>query len=600
VKPARPSHWKTNCAEALLVAFAYLCLSWFTPEVARWSNGLAALWPCNAVLVAYFLVRPRRDWPLPAALVVLVCLGVSAVSGRPAVIALGFATANLVESLSAALLLQAVLRARPDLERPRDLFVFVASSIVAVGLSASIAAPALMTLGEPFGHSWLSWFSADALGLLIVVPLILIARKALRSGQKPTRRQIVDAALSFGLVLAVSAFVFLQDSRPIAFLISPAVLVATFRLRGIGAAFAIVIVIAVGVAGGALHTGPLTSVHGTASAKITLIQLFLVTTFLTSLPIAAVLAERDRFGRKLQESEAQFRAVVDVVTDVIFRTDVQGRWTFLNPAWEQLTGYTIDQSLGTSFLSPVVAADRADFLKRLEGLKLGLFESVECQFRFYTAAGEERWAEARVHRLEGMDGQLIGSAGILTDISDRIALAAHLDEARQRAERDAEAALLLASTDELTGVASRRAFLAYFEEQLAEARKAGTPLSLAVFDIDHFKRVNDRHGHAAGDDVLKRIAAIASGCSRERDLVGRLGGEEFAILMPHASIAQAGTVAERLRNACATAEGEIPVTVSVGVAAASAASTAASLLKDADVALYRAKAEGRNCLRLAA
>jgi len=121
-----------------------------------------------------------------------------------------------------------------------------------------------------------------------------------------------------------------------------------------------------------------------------------------------------------------------------------------------------------------------------------------------------------------------------------------------------------------------------------------------VFDIDHFKRVNDRYGHAVGDDVLKRVAALASGCVRERDLIGRLGGEEFAILMPHASIAQAGTVAERLRNACATADAEIPVTVSVGVAAASAASTTASLLKDADVALYRAKADGRNCLRLAA
>jgi diguanylate cyclase (GGDEF)-like protein len=100
--------------------------------------------------------------------------------------------------------------------------------------------------------------------------------------------------------------------------------------------------------------------------------------------------------------------------------------------------------------------------------------------------------------------------------------------------------------------------------------------------------------------VLKRVAAIASSCIRGRDLVGRLGGEEFAILMPQASIAQAGTIAERLRNACATADAEIPVTLSVGVGAASPASTVASLLRDADVALYRAKAEGRNCLRLAA
>lgn len=597
---ARSSRWKSVCGEALLVAAAYLCLNWFTPEVARWSNGLAVLWPCNAVLLAYMLVRPRREWFLASALVFLVCIGISLYSGRPAVVSLAFAIANLIESATAALLLQNVLRARPDLERPRDLFVFVLVCVLAVTLSGSIAALALMTRGEPFGASWLAWFSADALGLLIVVPLLLIGGRAVRSGVKLSGRRRVDVALSLSLVLLISAFVFLQSARPIAFLVSPAVLLATFRMRGVGAVFAMLIVITVGAIGGALGTGPLAFAGETISTKLTLVQLFLVTTFLTSLPVAAVLGERDRFGRKLQESEAQFRAVVDVVNDVIFRTDVNGRWTFLNPAWERLTGYMVEQSLGTSFLSPVLAADRADFLKRLEGLKLGLFDSVDYQFRFYTAAGEERWAEARVHRLEGAEGELVGSAGILTDISDRIALAAHLDEARQRAERDAEAALLLASTDELTGVASRRAFLAYFEEQLAEARAAGTPLSLAVFDIDHFKRVNDRYGHAVGDEVLKRVATIASGCVRGRDLIGRLGGEEFAILMPQASIMQAGSAAERLRCACAAADVDIPVTVSVGVASVSARSTIASLLKDADVALYRAKAEGRNCLRIAA
>jgi diguanylate cyclase (GGDEF)-like protein len=157
---------------------------------------------------------------------------------------------------------------------------------------------------------------------------------------------------------------------------------------------------------------------------------------------------------------------------------------------------------------------------------------------------------------------------------------------------------MLAATDELTGVASRRAFLAMLDQLLAQAE----PLAVALFDIDHFKLVNDRHGHAIGDDVLRRIAAIAENCVRDGDMVGRLGGEEFAVLMPGSSLNQAAAVGERLRKACAEAfhPPGMMVTISVGVAAANAASTSATLLRDADAALYRAKYEGRNCLRMAA
>lgn len=192
---------------------------------------------------------------------------------------------------------------------------------------------------------------------------------------------------------------------------------------------------------------------------------------------------------------------------------------------------------------------------------------------------------------------MIGAAGIIVDISDRLAVAALAEDARKRAEKEAEAALLLAATDELTGVASRRAFLTVLDQHLA----SGEHLAVALFDIDHFKQVNDRHGHPVGDEVLRRIAALAESCIRDRDLVGRLGGEEFAVLMPGASLDQAVAVGERLRRACEEAEHVhgVRVTVSLGVAAGQG-SDASFLLREADAALYRAKFEGRNCLRLAA
>jgi diguanylate cyclase (GGDEF)-like protein len=132
--------------------------------------------------------------------------------------------------------------------------------------------------------------------------------------------------------------------------------------------------------------------------------------------------------------------------------------------------------------------------------------------------------------------------------------------------------------------------------------EAGQALAIALFDIDHFKQVNDRYGHAVGDEVLQRVAALAEGAVRDRDVVGRLGGEEFAVLMPGASLDAAARIGERLRKTCAEAfhPPGIPVTVSVGVSAVEGAATASDLLREADMALYRAKFDGRNCLRLAA
>lgn len=590
--------FRTDPVEAALVGLAYAVLMWLALATASWSNGVAAIWPCNAVLVAYLLKRPQRAWPLPCAVVFLVCMGTSMAMGRPTPQSPFFAAANIAESAALAWLVRRRCSQRVNLEAVDDLLAFLGAAVSAVTLSATIAALALAATGQAFGPSWLSWFAPDLLGLVIGVPLLLIGLDALRSGVRSGRRRAIEGTASLMLVALVSAIVFLQFSRPLLFLIAPAILFATVRMRGLGAILATLIVVAIGGLGLAWNTGPMAMMHGSASAKVTLLQIFFAVTFLTSLPMAAMLAERDRFSRRLAERERQFRTVVDAVSDVIFQCDAEGRWTYLNPAWETLTGYPVAEELGTSFLTRMVDEDRGPFLERLRGLNDGLFVTMRHQFRFMHASGDHRWGEVQVSRLNDRNGEITGSAGIIVDISDRLALAALAEDGRRRAEQEAQAALLLAATDELTGVASRRAFLAMLDQSLAR----GEPLAIALFDVDHFKRVNDRHGHAAGDDVLRRIATIAEGCVRDGDMVGRLGGEEFAVLMPGSSLAQAAAVGERLRKACAEAlhPPGLTVTVSVGVTAAGPASTSATLLRDADAALYRAKFEGRNCLRMAA
>lgn len=576
------------------LGLAHFTLALFCLIAARWSNGLAVIWLPNALLAAYLLLTPRSRWRRGCLAVLVSGVCANAIGGAPLPLALLFGLTNAVEPLVIAGI---VLSGRRSMifERVGDLIRFVAAAGLACATSGVMAAAAGTAFGAVFTETWLSWFLSSFLGMVTVTPLLVIAEREIRLGLV-TKRSLAELAGLMALV-GVGAVMSGMLPWPMLFLTYPPTVLATFRMRAFGAACATLMIALIGVSTIMLELRPTVLATVSISQQMIVLQLFLFTILLTTLPIAAILSERDHVSRSLGEREAQLASIVDAVNDVIFRTDDQGRWTYLNPAWEQLTGQAVEEAIGRSVLDNVVEDDRDEVKDRLRGLTLGLFDSVRHQFRFRNASGEHRWGEVQAHRLVRPDGGMIGAAGIIMDISDRLALAAMAEDARRRAERNAEAAMLLAATDELTGVASRRAFLAVLDQQLAD----GKALAIAIFDIDHFKQVNDRYGHSVGDEVLQRVAALAESSVRDRDVVGRLGGEEFAVLMPGANIEQAAAIGERLRKQCAEAfhPPGIPVTVSVGVASATSAD-AAALLREADAALYRAKFDGRNCLRLAA
>ena len=154
----------------------------------------------------------------------------------------------------------------------------------------------------------------------------------------------------------------------------------------------------------------------------------------------------------------------------------------------------------------------------------------------------------------------------------------------------------LANTDPLTGLYNHRYFYHLLEIEVKRARRYGRPVSLIMLDIDHFKQFNDRFGHLAGDEALRCLAQILRKNSRGVDMVARYGGEEFAIILPETDLAQAAVQAERLRTAAAEQQWpEGQLTISLGVAALAAdTSKAEDVVRDADRALYQAKAAGRN------
>lgn len=198
-----------------------------------------------------------------------------------------------------------------------------------------------------------------------------------------------------------------------------------------------------------------------------------------------------------------------------------------------------------------------------------------------------RYYSLRVAPVLRRNGRRIGEALVLHDVTRRV-------ELYRSARR-------LATTDELTGLLARRELLELGEEQAARCRRQGWPMAALVIDLDRFKLVNDEHGHVAGDRVLRAVAAASAGQLRNFDLLGRYGGDELCALLPGVAGDLALSVAERLRSAVSGlsvwSDGElIRVTVSVGVAVADSTSRQAllDLIAAADVALYRAKNNGRN------
>ncbi len=157
-----------------------------------------------------------------------------------------------------------------------------------------------------------------------------------------------------------------------------------------------------------------------------------------------------------------------------------------------------------------------------------------------------------------------------------------------------------ADHDYLTGAPTRRAFFAVAEHEQARARRHGSGLGLLLLDVDHFKRINDTHGHAVGDQVLRELVAVTQDVVRKVDVCARLGGEEFAVLLPDAQLDTALAVAERLRAALdrslqeAPGAARVPYTVSIGVAMLQEDDSFAGFMARADAALYAAKAGGRN------
>lgn len=465
----------------LVLAAGYLATALGGLAISRQAGNIATLWPPNGMLVAALLLTSQRRWADVLIAGAIGSLAANLFNGNTVLAASSITVANLVEAGIAATIIRRQTGRRVLFQHSSDVMVLIVASITAALVAGALSATsAKLLMHAPFTTIFIKWVLGDVLGLLVVMPIAVIAHDLVKHGpdlMMSMRTQGEAAAILAG-VFGVSVAVFAPNVPPVQFLVMPTVLLASFRLGPLGAALSTVIVAVVGSLGTVLAAKAGSITPDEITLRVFSFQLNLAVLFLTALPIGSAMAQRSQLER---------------------------------------------------------------------------------------------------------------------DLTDE----------KERADRFAKDMASLANIDDLTGLATRRFFLDQLDNMAATARRVKQPLTLAMIDIDHFKPINDNFGHAVGDAVLMAIGAACRSAVRNEDVIGRLGGEEFAMLMPLTDQETAYRIVDRLREAVAaiaipTSDGRsVSVTISVGMAMFADQQQIDRLLLDADRALYLAKERGRNRIVLA-
>jgi diguanylate cyclase (GGDEF)-like protein/PAS domain S-box-containing protein len=272
------------------------------------------------------------------------------------------------------------------------------------------------------------------------------------------------------------------------------------------------------------------------------------------------------------------RMLLDSVKDyAIFATDLKGHVTLWNAGAERLTGYSAEEVLGHSFAGLHDDAQPEDDLTT--ALTHGRHELERWMVR---KDGSRFWADTVLTPIFDSARVARGFSAVARDVTWRKRLDEDREGLIQRVKQ-------LARTDDLTGLANRRRWHEELDRALAQARRHGSPLCVAMVDLDGFKAYNDGHGHLAGDTLLSKTSRAWEDALRATDMLARYGGDEFSVILPDCTLEEARTVIERLRAATPGA-----ATCSAGVACSDGAESAESLVRRADTALYDAKRSGRN------
>ncbi len=307
-------------------------------------------------------------------------------------------------------------------------------------------------------------------------------------------------------------------------------------------------------------------------------------------------AEVRRQQKRAEDQLRQLSRAVEHSPASIVITNIDGSIEYVNPKFTALTGYSLEEVRGQT---PRILKSGQTSPEVYNDLWKTILTGQEWRGELLNRKknGTLFWESVSISAIFDAKGKISHFVAVKEDITAR-------KEAEQKIQSLNVELEKLAMVDYLTGLYNRRYFMQRSEEELKRARRGPHSLSALMIDIDKFKNVNDTYGHEAGDLVLKQVAATLKNNLREIDLLGRMGGEEFAVLLPDTLIHDANISAERVRQAIQKHSFQMPgesltVTISIGVATfTDGMSNIDDILRNADAALYQAKHSGANCVRL--
>jgi diguanylate cyclase (GGDEF)-like protein/PAS domain S-box-containing protein len=298
------------------------------------------------------------------------------------------------------------------------------------------------------------------------------------------------------------------------------------------------------------------------------------------------ITERKRLEEFLRASEARFRVLFQYAPLGSALTAADGSLLQTNTAFQELLGYSEAELESIKFSDYTFPDDLDTDWQQFQQMVAGEIEYYSLEKRFITKNGELIWGNLLISGLYNADGSFQAAIAMIENITERKTLESILKQQ--------------AATDPLTGLFNRRTFFEKTELEITRARRYNKPFSFMMFDLDHFKNINDTYGHHVGDKVLQALSEKIKGMLREIDIFGRIGGEEFAATLPETDAAEALQVATRIRQAIAelvvpAESGSVRFTASIGLATLEDQDASTEIImRRADEALYEAKRSGRN------
>ncbi len=307
-------------------------------------------------------------------------------------------------------------------------------------------------------------------------------------------------------------------------------------------------------------------------------------------------------SQQVEELKSEVELLTSYSSDTIYRLRFDTMaYDYISPSVAKLLGFSAKEMRAINFRSLILETRMVTSgmrsLKSFDDLeqkrKAGDVSKWQADYLMRTKDGRKIWVSDVSYPWFDMHGNIVGSVGSLRDITERVVAE---DEVREELSK-------IANTDALTGLTNRRAFFDELEREIRRVQRTNMDVSMLLLDIDHFKGINDSYGHDIGDRVLVEVGQIILSCLRETDMASRIGGEEFAVLLPDTPADGAYWVAERIRMQVMKHDFQsgsdakpVSCTVSIGVSSAAMGDEidASGLYKVADTRLYIAKNTGRN------